>query len=59
MVLNHTNSGAQPHQSRYRAMVLTRTTGGAHRSQYSLRSLIQSSTDQSYLNPGPKAPFIR
>lgn len=35
MVLNHTNGGARPRQSRYRTMALTRTTGGAHRSQYS------------------------
>lgn len=35
MVLNHTNSGAQPHQLRYQAMALTRTTGGAHGGQYS------------------------
>ena len=38
MVLNHTNGGARPRQSRYRAMALTRTTDGAHRSQYSLQS---------------------
>lgn len=35
MVLNHTNSGTQPHQSPYQAMALTRTTDRAHRSQYS------------------------
>ena len=35
MVLKHANSGAQPPQSPNRAMALTRTTRGAHRSQYS------------------------
>jgi len=35
MVLTRADGGAQPHQSAYRAKVLTRTTGGAHRSEYS------------------------
>jgi hypothetical protein len=30
VVLNHANGGAHPRQLDYRAMVLTRATGGAH-----------------------------
>jgi hypothetical protein len=35
VVLNHANGGAHPRQLDYRAMVLTRATGGAHGSEYS------------------------
>jgi hypothetical protein len=40
VVLNHTNSGAQLHQSRSRTMALTHTTSGAQRSpKFSLSPL--------------------
>lgn len=34
MVFKHTRGGAQVPQSHYWTVVLTRATGGAHRSQY-------------------------
>lgn len=41
VVLKHTSSGAQPSQSLSWVMVLNRTMGGAHESQYSNRAALR------------------